>query len=505
MRKERKAKPTSIAREIEFTAISIFVPLLLAIVTLLFSMLFTTREYRDITASVTYASNYQEEFKERMDYSMYLAVIGNKSMSELGDETITVNGVHTVNPYEYIDELQRACNTMEELATVESNSNQVKRIRNSLSTLSVCVQELDEGIQGAKTYDENMLYLDENIYVLTSLIEGGIQDYVHYETVHFEEIQDEVEIRNMRNLIICVFFTIAAIGSSFLLSIHSTNRIVEPIQGLCKMTTEIGEGNFDITPPKHNIEEIQVLTNSFQTMTWEIEKLLEDVKQQQKNLHLVETKLLQAQINPHFLYNTLDAIIWLAEDGQTDQVVEMVSALSQFFRTTLSKGRDVITVKEEENHIDSYLQIQQFRYQDILEYKIEIQEELYDYVMPKLTLQPIVENALYHGIKNKRGKGMIRVSGSLEESGEAMVFVVEDNGKGMTEEELQRLQEALNLQIKSQDQQGALPREGFGIGNVMQRIQQYYGEGYGITYESFEEKGTKVTIRIAAKKTTPLS
>ena len=146
-------------------------------------------------------------------------------------------------------------------------------------------------------------------------------------------------------------------------------------------------------------------------MVEQIGNLVEDIRVEQLNLRATELKLLQAQINPHFLYNTLDAIIWLAEAGEKDQVVMMVTALSDFFRTTLSKGRDFITVEEEERHIDSYLKIQQFRYRDILAYEIDIPEELYQYQILKLTLQPLVENALYHGIKNKHGLGHILVTG----------------------------------------------------------------------------------------------
>ena len=154
------------------------------------------------------------------------------------------------------------------------------------------------------------------------------------------------------------------------------------------------------------------------------------------NLRAAELRVLQEQINPHFLYNTLDNIIWLAESKDTEQVVRMVSSLSSFFRTTLSKGREFITVKEEEQHIRSYLEIQQFRYRDILEYEIAIPEELYEYEIIKLTLQPLVENALYHGIKNKRGGGHIRVSGALCQ--DVMIFKVQDDGIGMTVRGLRR-------------------------------------------------------------------
>lgn len=173
----------------------------------------------------------------------------------------------------------------------------------------------------------------------------------------------------------------------------------------------------------------------------------------------------------------------------------MVTALSSFFRTTLSKGRDFITVEEEESHIRSYLEIQQFRYQDILDYRIEINEELRGYVLPKLTLQPLVENALYHGIKNKRGKGMIWITG--EKDGEAMIFKVRDNGKGMTAERLAQLRS--NIQKEKPDNNV----NSFGVINVNQRIRHYYGKEYGLTYASRPDKGTEVTVRMRAENIQP--
>lgn len=172
-----------------------------------------------------------------------------------------------------------------------------------------------------------------------------------------------------------------------------------------------------------------VLNSSFNQMVEEIGHLVEDIRVEELNLRAAELRVLQEQINPHFLYNTLDNIIWLAESKDTEQVVRMVSSLSSFFRTTLKQGAGVITVKEEEQHIRSYLEIQQFRYRDILEYEIAIPEELYEYEIIKLTLQPLVENALYHGIKNKRGGGHIRVSGVLCQ--DVMIFKVQDDGIGM--------------------------------------------------------------------------
>jgi two-component system sensor histidine kinase YesM len=170
----------------------------------------------------------------------------------------------------------------------------------------------------------------------------------------------------------------------------------------------------------------------------------------------------------------------------------MLTSLSSFFRSTLSKGRENITVGEEIRHVQSYLEIQQFRYHYILEYEISVPEEMHHYYIMKLSLQPLVENALYHGIKNKRGKGKISISGWMD--GLDLLLFVRDNGIGMTEEELTNLREAVDgegQQVKPVDS-----GHGFGLRNVQQRLKLRYGEEYGIQIESTYQVGTVITVRI---------
>lgn len=202
-----------------------------------------------------------------------------------------------------------------------------------------------------------------------------------------------------------------------------------------------------------------------------------------------DLRLLQEQINPHFLYNTLDTIVWLIEGNDSDKAVNMVMSLSEFFRLVLSKGKEYITIQEEELHIKSYLEIQQVRYRDILEYEIEIDSELYRYQILKLTLQPLVENSLYHGIKYKRARGRILVTGRL--CGDEVHFTVEDNGVGMEEEELHKLQEEIRKPCKDTE-------KGFGLANVNERIRMNFGAEYGMRIDSTKGKGTRVEIVIPA-------
>ena len=179
--------------------------------------------------------------------------------------------------------------------------------------------------------------------------------------------------------------------------------------------------------------------------------------------------------------------MWLAEAGEQKKVVSMVGSLSDFFRISLNQGQDILDVRDELQHVRSYLEIQQMRYQDILQYEICVPEELNHCCIPKITLQPLVENALYHGIKNKRGKGMIRVDG--ERDGADCILRITDNGRGMTAERLEQVREGIrNRNVRETDI--------YGLYNVNERIRLNFGEDYGITITSVYGEGTCVTVRL---------
>ena len=231
--------------------------------------------------------------------------------------------------------------------------------------------------------------------------------------------------------------------------------------------------------------EASILSNSMNTMIDKINELLEQVKTEQVRLRKAEFELLQAQINPHFLYNALDAIIWLAEAGDQKRVVNMVRSLSDFFRTSLNQGKDINSIQEEMLHVRSYLEIQQVRYQDILSYEIDVPQELYQYSIPKITVQPLVENALYHGIKNKRGLGHIIIRGEAKQ--DYFVLLVQDDGIGIDQARL--------LQVQSGIQNKVLTGKDFyGLYNVNERIRLNFGEEYGISIDSVYGEGTEVRI-----------
>lgn len=473
-------------------------PMAMMLIYLLWALSDATNAYTDINRNVAYANQYVKDFKDRIDYTAYLAVIGNKSFSEMDLGTIKVNGIVTVNPYKYIKEFEKVCDDLSASATVESNENQLARLKNSLKSLDASIRNMEKNIIAGGSYDSNKVILEKDIYALTALIKEGIQDYIYVETTNFVNVKAELDKQNERLVGISLIMMVLVVMLSGYMAVRVARSVSVPIQKLCQMTSKVAEGDFTVQSKVESEDEIAVLTRNFNNMTTEIGLLVEDIKKNEENLRMIEVKLLQAQINPHFLYNTLDTIVWLAEAGKKEKVVSMVTYLSDFFRTTLSGGKDIIAIKDEKKHIESYLKIQQFRYQDVMDYEIKIEEEICEFMIPKLMLQPLVENALAHGIRNKRGKGRIVIIGRREEDN--IIFQVIDDGKGMDEEELFRLRQCI-----AQNNNNATDNGGFGIVNVNQRIRSYYGEEYGVSFESELGKGTTATIYIAAKNIQPFS
>lgn len=227
--------------------------------------------------------------------------------------------------------------------------------------------------------------------------------------------------------------------------------------------------------------EITSLTESFEHMVVQIKELVEKVRQEEVTLRKTELKALQAQINPHFLYNTLDAIAWLCEEERHKDAVEMVNSLAKLFRISISRGHELITIEKEMQHAKSYLKIQNFRYKNQFTYSFDVDEECLNYLCNKITLQPIIENAIYHGIDRMVDEGKINIG--IHQKGDRIIFTVEDNGVGMTEEQCE--------EILHKD---AGDRVGIGIKNVNDRIKIYFGEEYGLTIQSKLDEGTRVTI-----------
>lgn len=273
---------------------------------------------------------------------------------------------------------------------------------------------------------------------------------------------------------------------SLLISSLIARNITLPIQRLRDSMAKVQEGDFETADVEVVSEnEIGSLTTSFNVMTHRIRELMEQNIYEQEEKRKSELKALQSQINPHFLYNTLDSIIWMAEGKKNEEVVLMTASLARLLRQSISNEDELVSVGQEVEYARSYLTIQKMRYKDKLEFQIDVAPEINNVKIIKLVLQPIIENAIYHGMKYKESKGLLQVKGFMK-GGNAVLQVI-DNGVGMDEETLSHIYDKHKVNYHS---------NGVGVYNVQKRLKLYYGENYGITYESEKGVGTTATITI---------
>ena len=254
---------------------------------------------------------------------------------------------------------------------------------------------------------------------------------------------------------------------------------------------EVEKGNFDMDITVECSNEVYQLAHDCDIAVKKVRDLIEQNRKDSEQRRLLELRALQAQINPHFLYNTLDSIIWMVELGENVKAIDITSNLARFFRLGISRGSEIITIRTEIEYLETYLSIQKTRYENKLDYEISFQPELYGFRILKLLVQPLVENAIYHGIKNKETPGIVRVYGERE--GGTMLIRVSDDGVGMDPPRLEALRRSLR---ESADYEAEASSGGVGVHNVQGRIALYFGAEYGLAFESTPGVGTTATVRI---------
>jgi two-component system sensor histidine kinase YesM len=441
-----------------------------------------SRQYDAIITNITTANSISGSVKADIDTEMWKVVAGGIEFSE-GKQ------------YEIIDNVDAKVHWM--MANTDSPRARVKLdlILRTLQTLREYANDMGGQIAKNSTAAENEAVL-EKMRFATSVLEEVIQNYVLYEVNRTEGQYQVMRESFARWQTFSIILILSAVAFAVVAAWSLSKSIYTPIKKLHDVTTTITRNDLQALMTSDNVDEITELGMSFNIMIGKIKELLDSKIKEQENLKKAELRALQAQINPHFLYNTLDTIIWMAESKKTNQVVEIVTALSSFFRISLSKGMDWITIGEEVERIKNYLTIQKMRYLDILDFKIDVDKEVANNTILKLILQPLVENALYHGIKNKRGGGTIRVRARRKGENE-ILLEVEDNGIGFLPQKLAKLCAEL------EDDSGEIKMEsGYGIGNVNNRIRLYYGKQYGLSIKSEYSTGTCVTLVIPAKMET---
>ncbi|MEG0268604.1 MAG: histidine kinase [Carnobacterium sp.] len=276
-----------------------------------------------------------------------------------------------------------------------------------------------------------------------------------------------------------IFLTVFSL--IIVMSISVSRYIARPITNMVKVMSNVDANRFDVYTHENRFTEIQQLSGSYNHLIDHVKELMIQVKEEQVELRKSEMNVLQAQINPHFLYNTLESILWMSERGNNKGASEMVAALGKLLRISLNEGGDFIPISQEIAHAQSYLTIQQIRYQNQFHYSIEADESVLTSVTIKIIIQPFLENALYHGIERMVDEGNITIK--VKDKGDKILIQIKDDGIGMSPEVLQKIEDGKDSQ-----------KGGIGIRNVHQRIQMYFGKNYGVEIESELDVGTTINI-----------
>ena len=322
-------------------------------------------------------------------------------------------------------------------------------------------------------------YADDTVIYCLASVEGSDWRAVGVSYV------DELVNRNVNDMIrLSCLLAVVVLGAALLTSWLLFRFLGRPLRGLASaMESFESDADHFAYKPVGGTREVQELSDSFENMVLRIQELMTTVREEEINLRKTELKALQAQINPHFLYNTLDSIAWMCEQGRNADAVRMVHALARLFRISISRGHELIPIAKEIEHAESYLQIQMYRYKNQFTYDFDVDPDCLSYYCNKITLQPIIENSINHGLDLMVDEGRIDVL--VRQDGDDIVFSVRDNGVGMSEEQIEAIM-----------QHGPTDRTGIGIKNVNDRLKIYFGKSYGLHITSEPDVGTCVEIRM---------
>ena len=476
-----RRRMTSIVRQVRQSVSTIALLLILPVVAGLVTTIIYADWYQSMIRRIDQAAELKPQVETTLAEDMFSVAAGRSTFAESGAEKLMdrVNGT--------LDAL------LEE--TTGGGHLQLTVARRTMDTLKQYIYKVRDGMADGMPIDEIEGIVDE-IRDVGRLAADMVDAFIEQEIVNARE----TSTRLTRVVLITAGVEVLILLAALLYTRYAMNRMTwlirTALSTLESTVHRIADGDLQDRVSDLGVEELQELAEHINQMAERLENLIEETGRNQKHLAKAELRTLQAQINPHFLYNTLDAIVWQAESGKGEEVVRLTRSLSDFFRISLSSGADWIPVSQELKHVSAYLSIQQTRYRDILTYEVDSPEGVEQIYMLKLLLQPLVENALYHGIKEKRGGGRITVR--MKTEGALMHFTVSDTGKGMQPEQVQEIRDTLNAGKLSQQAALEPGYSGFGLRNVDMRIRLYYEKKKGLTIRSGPE-GTEVSFVIPVR------
>lgn len=415
-------------------------------------------------------------------------IVQENVLEELWD---LVFGLIQVSDYESGNELEKVRLAIEE---IQANTTTAKEAANldvalrTLDTLDHYISKMESNIANERPFDENEAIMVQ-VDAVTVLLYAILQDFVRVEIELAGKTSDDMLVSLYYLMLFELIIVLTIIYSAKKNNRFLTQQIQEPLNDLIVLSEELSQGHLDYRAKEPEVAELRVVTKSMNDMAHNLHVLIEENAVKQFDLAQSELRVLQAQIAPHFIYNTLDAILSLAEQGNSEQVKTMTYALSDFLRISLSKGQDWITIEKEIRHIEDYLTILQIRYGAMLTFAIDIPEEILQTEVLKMILQPLVENAVYHGTKHVRRAGKVTVAATVAE--DTIRFLITDNGIGMENERLLEIQARLAQATVDDSGEG-----GYGLYNVRKRLLLYYGNAASLQIDSTYRNGTTITVTV---------
>ncbi len=422
--------------------------------------------------------------------------VKNDIPAELWNIISGKQGIQDGHQYKMLDDVYAKLSLMLLMNDNPESRGKLEVANRTTATLRRNIDMLISQMKKGSTVAQNEATLDE-IRSITSLFSDIIQDFIVTEIESANKTNQSLRNTSIILAILQILISAIAVIISINGFIKVSAAIQKPISDMEALSTKVSNGDLTARIEIPHVNELDTLAANLNTMTSQIDVLIKKNMEEQKNFQKAEMKALQAQITPHFLYNTFDTIVWLAEEEKTDEVVRITKAFSEFLRISLSRGHEWITISQELDHIKHYLTIQKIRYADILNYTIDVDEDLMEIKMIKLVLQPLVENAIYHGIKNKRGRGELKVSVHYaDKKHKSICFMVEDNGAGFTEERLGQVRNELRTGSEDSEKLSSV----YGLYNVHKKLKLYYGDQTkGLEIESTPGKGSRISFIIPAK------
>ena len=432
--------------------------------------------------------NYRSALANVEEANAVSTIVQENVLEELWD---LVFGLIQVTDYEAGNELGKVRLAIEEIqanTTTAKESATLDVALRTLDTLDNYISEMEKNISNGRPFDENEAIMVQ-VDAVTVLLYDILQDFVRVEIELAGKTSDDMLVSLYYLMLFELIIILTIIFSAKKNNRFLTQQIQEPLNDLIVLSEELSQGHLDYRAKEPEVAELRVVTESMNDMARNLHVLIEENAVKQFDLAQSELRVLQAQITPHFIYNTLDAILSLAEQGNSEQVKTMTYALSDFLRISLSKGQDWITIEKEIRHIEDYLTILQIRYGAMLTFAIDIPEEILQTEVLKMILQPLVENAVYHGTKHVRRAGKVTVAATVAE--DTIRFLITDNGIGMEDERLLEIQARLAQATVDDSGEG-----GYGLYNVRKRLLLYYGNAASLQIDSTYRNGTTVTVTV---------